>query len=118
MKHDDNDFPFDEWANLATQDPRAFEDARSRVLQSLIESAPSPHRRRLEGLQWQIDRVVHERNHQERRDPAQADRNHDRIASGQRGHRRRMANRVRDTRGAGLRSVAAGDGRSARPCAR
>lgn len=56
MKHDDHDFPFDEWASLATQDPRAFEDARSRVLQSLIESVPDAHRRRLEGLQWQIDR--------------------------------------------------------------
>lgn len=56
--HNDNDddFPFDEWANLARHDPHGFEQARRKVLQSLIESAPPTQRRRLEGLQWQIDR--------------------------------------------------------------
>lgn len=52
----DDDFPFEEWASLARHDPRAFESARRHVLQSLIESAPVTQRRRLEGLQWQIDR--------------------------------------------------------------
>ena len=52
----DDDFRFEEWASLARHDPRAFESARRQVLQSLIESAPLTQRRRLEGLQWQIDR--------------------------------------------------------------
>ncbi len=58
MNYDINDeeFPFDEWANLAHHDPRAFESARRQVLQSLIESVPLTQRRRLAGLQWQIDR--------------------------------------------------------------
>ncbi len=58
MNHENNDeeFPFDEWVNLARQDPRAFESARRQVLQSLIASAPAAQRQRLEGLQWQIDR--------------------------------------------------------------
>jgi hypothetical protein len=58
MNHENNDeeFPFDEWASLARHDPRGFESARRQVLQGLIESAPANQRRRLEGLQWQIDR--------------------------------------------------------------
>ena len=55
-EYNDDDFPFDEWASLARHDPREFETARQKVLQSLIESAPLTQRRRLEGLQWQIDR--------------------------------------------------------------
>ena len=57
-KHDNNDeaFAFDHWASLARHDPRAFEVARRELLQSLIESAPLSARRRLAGLQWQIDR--------------------------------------------------------------
>lgn len=53
--HDD-DFCFDDWADLARRDPVGFESARRKVLESLIESAPPARRRRLEGLQWQIDR--------------------------------------------------------------
>lgn len=58
MNHENSDeeFPFDEWVNLARQDPRAFESARRQVLQSLIASAPAAQRQRLEGLQWRIDR--------------------------------------------------------------
>ena len=55
-ENNDEEFPFDQWASLARQDPRAFESARRQVLQSLIESAPPAQRQRLEGLQWQIDR--------------------------------------------------------------
>ncbi len=55
-KNNDDEFRFDEWANLAQRDPLAFESARRQVLQSLIESAPPAQRQRLEGLQWQIDR--------------------------------------------------------------
>lgn len=52
----DKEFPFDQWASLARHDPRAFEAARRQVLQSVIASAPQGQRRRLEGLQWKIDR--------------------------------------------------------------
>jgi hypothetical protein len=55
-ENNDEEFPFDAWASLARHDPQAFEAARRQVLQSLIESAPITQRRRLEGLQWQIDR--------------------------------------------------------------
>ena len=57
MNHHDDEFEFDLWARLADHDPRAFEAARARVLQSLIESAPDAARRRLEGLQWRVDRI-------------------------------------------------------------
>lgn len=56
IDNQDDDFPFDEWASLARHDPHGFEAARRKVLESLIESAPLTQRRRLEGLQWQIDR--------------------------------------------------------------
>ncbi len=59
MDHENNNdeaFAFDKWASLARHDPHGFETARRQVLQSLIESAPLTQRRRLEGLQWQIDR--------------------------------------------------------------
>ena len=58
MDYENNDeaFAFDHWASLARHDPRAFEEARRALLQSLIASAPLTHRRRLAGLQWQIDR--------------------------------------------------------------
>ena len=56
IDNQDEDFPFDQWVSLARHDPNAFESARRQVLQSLIESAPLSQRRRLDGLQWQIDR--------------------------------------------------------------
>ncbi|MEQ8661742.1 MAG: DUF3135 domain-containing protein [Gammaproteobacteria bacterium] len=57
MKDHTDDFEFDYWAALARNDPQAFERARNEVLTSLIESAPDDTRRRLTGLQWQVDRV-------------------------------------------------------------
>ncbi len=55
-KHTD-DFEFQLWVELADANPDAFELARAHVLESLIESAPEANRKRLRGLQWQIDRV-------------------------------------------------------------
>lgn len=52
-----NEFDFDTWAKLAENDPDAFEQARRAMLSSVIESAPEHSRRRLAGLQWQIDQV-------------------------------------------------------------
>ena len=47
----------EEWAALAREDPEAFERRRREVIEAYIESVPEAHRRRLRGLQWQIDTV-------------------------------------------------------------
>lgn len=57
MKDHTDEFEFEQWAELAVADPQGFEAARARVLESLIESAPAASRRRLRGLQWQVDRI-------------------------------------------------------------
>ena len=57
MSGDDADFPFDDWARLASEDPDSFEAARRLMIDSLIETAPGPVQARLRGLQWQIDQV-------------------------------------------------------------
>ncbi len=50
-------YSFDYWAALADSDPQAFESARREVLRALIEAAPAADRRRLNGLQWRVDRT-------------------------------------------------------------
>jgi len=57
MKMHTDQFEFDYWQSIAEKDPQGFEQARARVLDSLIESAPEHVQRRLRGLQWQIDQV-------------------------------------------------------------
>ena len=57
MKSGSPEFDFDEWSRLARQDPAAFERRRQATLDALITSAPDGLRHRLEGLQWQLDRV-------------------------------------------------------------
>jgi hypothetical protein len=57
MDERDADFCFDDWAALARDDPEAFESARRAVIDSLIERAPEATRRRLRGLQWQVDQM-------------------------------------------------------------
>ena len=57
MANEKSEFPFDFWANLAHNDPSAFEEARKRMLDSLIEAAPVRVRTRLRGLQWQIENI-------------------------------------------------------------
>jgi len=57
MNGDAADFPFDDWARLASEDPASFETARRLMIDSLIEAAPTPLQARLRGLQWQIDQV-------------------------------------------------------------
>lgn len=51
------EFDFDAWARLAREAPEAFEAARLAAVRAVIDSAPEHLRRRLEGLQWQLDRV-------------------------------------------------------------
>jgi hypothetical protein len=48
-------FDFDYWAKLAQHDPEGFEILRSQYLQDAIERSSPHHRRRLEGLQFQLD---------------------------------------------------------------
>lgn len=49
------DFDFDAWVKLARENPEEFERQRQATLRASIESAPAEHRKRLEGLQFQID---------------------------------------------------------------
>lgn len=52
-----DDFNFDNWRQLAQEDPEAFEVARTGLVRELIEQAPEGFKQRLEGLQWRIDVV-------------------------------------------------------------
>jgi Protein of unknown function (DUF3135) len=51
------DFDFDNWAKLAKEDPDAFEIQREKMIQELIESTSPDFRKRMQGLQWQIDQI-------------------------------------------------------------
>jgi hypothetical protein len=46
---------FDDLAMLAKQNPQEFEALRTKLCNQLIDSAPEPQRRRLRGLQFQVD---------------------------------------------------------------
>ena len=46
---------FDEWVELAKQDPSAFEQLRLAAINEVIDSAPAGQRERLARLQWRID---------------------------------------------------------------
>lgn len=48
-------YDFDALARLAVDDPEEFERVRERAIRAAIDDAPQPARKRLEGLQWQID---------------------------------------------------------------
>ena len=48
---------FDDWCELASDDPDAFEAARSAVIEEFLGSVPSHSRKRLRGLQWRIDTI-------------------------------------------------------------
>ncbi len=50
-------FDFDEWVELAKNDPDAFEQKRQDAIGLLLENAPAKSKRRMQGLQWQIDQV-------------------------------------------------------------
>ena len=49
-------YQFDDWLNLAQQDPQRFKQLRAQAITELIATAPRAERRRLRGLQWTIDR--------------------------------------------------------------
>lgn len=46
---------FDEWASLAQNDPAAFEERRSCVIENFIQNSPCHLQRRLRGLQFRVD---------------------------------------------------------------
>lgn len=48
---------FDDWLQLAMNDPDAFETARTAAIQSFLSSKPAHSRQRLTGLQWRIDMI-------------------------------------------------------------
>jgi len=48
---------FDDWLELAINDPEAFETARTAAIQGFLSSTPSHSRQRLTGLQWRIDMI-------------------------------------------------------------
>jgi hypothetical protein len=48
-------FDFDTWAELARNDPEAFEARRRACIEAFIADAPQEHRRRLRGVQFRID---------------------------------------------------------------
>ena len=51
------EFDFDYWVKLAKEDPDAYEDMRKKVIQDVIDNSSPRIKRRLEGLQWQIDQI-------------------------------------------------------------
>jgi len=57
QSHHTDSLDFDFWKQLAKNDPEAFEALRREKIEQLIAQAPKPQRRRLQGLQWQIDQT-------------------------------------------------------------
>ncbi len=55
--HTTDSLDFDFWKQLAQDDPQAFEALRREKVEQLIARAPKAQRRRLRGLQWQIDQT-------------------------------------------------------------
>lgn len=55
--HSTGSLDFDFWKQLAKDDPVAFEALRREKVEQLIAQAPETQRRRLLGLQWQIDQT-------------------------------------------------------------
>ena len=54
---DSSGFNFDEWVELAKEDPDAFEERRDALLKQAIEQAPLHFRKKLHGLQFQVDMI-------------------------------------------------------------
>lgn len=48
-------FNFDEWMQLAANQPEEFEQRRKAVIEDFISRAPEHHQARLRSMQWRID---------------------------------------------------------------
>jgi len=46
-----------DWAQLAQQDPEAFEAMRNELLQDFIQNSPANVQKKLEGVQWKIEHI-------------------------------------------------------------
>ena len=57
MKDQIISFNFDEWMQLAKEDPEAFEKQRLDTIQNVISKSTGSSKNRLEGLQWQIEQM-------------------------------------------------------------
>lgn len=56
--NNETDFDFDGWMEVYKTDPDMFEKMRQALIESTIKQAPIEMRRRLNGLQWQIDTEI------------------------------------------------------------
>jgi len=50
-------FDFDAWAELAREDPQAFELERRLLIERAIMKAPADKQQRLRCLQWKLDQI-------------------------------------------------------------
>lgn len=50
-------FNFDEWMQLAQENPEKFEEKRKNAIEAVITGAHGTSQKRLEGLQWQIEQM-------------------------------------------------------------
>lgn len=50
-------FDFNEWSELASNNPDEFETRRRNVIEEMIRQAPASKRTRLRRLQWRIDQT-------------------------------------------------------------
>ena len=48
---------FEEWSDLASSDPQAFEKLRQDVISEFLGQLPEKQQPRLRRLQWRIDRI-------------------------------------------------------------
>lgn len=48
---------FEQWSELASRDPEAFEHLRRKLIEAQIGAASQRSRERLRGLQWRIDQI-------------------------------------------------------------
>jgi len=46
-----------DWAQLAQQDPEAFETMRTELLQNFIQNSSANVQKKLEGMQWKIEHI-------------------------------------------------------------
>lgn len=55
MNNETQELSFDQLAELAVEDPKAFEEYRTTQIEMTISSASAKNQRRLRGVQFQID---------------------------------------------------------------
>ncbi len=53
----DSDFDFEQWSTLAKKEPQRFEELRQQAIDKILHSSPEKLKKRMQGLQWQIDQI-------------------------------------------------------------